>query len=78
MRFVSLLSFTLCISIGFLEATKDPNAASGRQTAVHLFEWKWSDIASECERFLGPYGYAGVQVRIYKRTSFDSMLCRLS
>ncbi|XP_008552028.1 alpha-amylase 1 [Microplitis demolitor] len=29
---------------------------------VHLFEWKWSDIAVECERFLGPKGYAGVQV----------------
>ena len=21
-----------------------------------LFEWKWTDIASECERFLGPIG----------------------
>lgn len=34
----------------------------GRQTIVHLFEWKWTDIAAECERFLGPNGYAGVQV----------------
>lgn len=30
--------------------------------AVHLFEWKWTDIASECENFLGPAGYAAVQV----------------
>lgn len=29
---------------------------------VHLFEWKWSDIARECEDFLAPNGYAGVQV----------------
>lgn len=29
---------------------------------IHLFEWKWTDIAAECERFLGPNGYAGVQV----------------
>ncbi|XP_058794696.1 alpha-amylase 2-like isoform X2 [Phymastichus coffea] len=29
---------------------------------VHLFEWKWKDIAEECERFLGPMGFAGVQV----------------
>lgn len=29
---------------------------------VHLFEWKWSDIAAECERFLAPNGYAGVQI----------------
>ncbi|EFX81580.1 alpha amylase [Daphnia pulex] len=38
------------------------NYASGRTTMVHLFEWKWDDIAAECERFLGPKGYAGVQV----------------
>ena len=39
-----------------------PNYASGRNTIVHLFEWKWDDIARECENFLGPKGYAGVQV----------------
>ena len=36
--------------------------APGRTTLVHLFEWKWNDVADECERFLGPMGYAGVQV----------------
>ncbi|KAL3892174.1 hypothetical protein ACJMK2_004408 [Sinanodonta woodiana] len=40
----------------------NPNCADGRHTITHLFEWKWSDIAQECERFLGPYGYCGVQV----------------
>jgi len=29
---------------------------------VHLFEWKWKDIAQECEDFLGPMGFDGVQV----------------
>jgi alpha-amylase len=29
---------------------------------VHLFEWRWTDIAEECERFLGPKGYSAVQV----------------
>jgi len=29
---------------------------------VHLFEWKWTDIAAECENVLGPAGYAAVQV----------------
>jgi len=29
---------------------------------VHLFEWKWADIANECETFLAPNGFAGVQV----------------
>ena len=30
---------------------------------VHLFEWKWSDIANECEQILAPAGYCGVQVK---------------
>lgn len=29
---------------------------------VHMFEWRWADIASECEEFLAPYGFGGVQV----------------
>jgi alpha-amylase len=29
---------------------------------VHLFEWKWPDIATECEAVLGPAGFAAVQV----------------
>ncbi|CAI2354046.1 unnamed protein product [Caenorhabditis sp. 36 PRJEB53466] len=33
-----------------------------RQTMVHLFEWKWTDIAKECEDFLQYYGYGAVQV----------------
>lgn len=29
---------------------------------VHLFEWRWSDIARECETFLGPQGFTAVQI----------------
>ena len=29
---------------------------------VHLFEWRWPDIARECENFLGPHGFTAVQV----------------
>jgi len=29
---------------------------------VHLFEWRWDDVARECETFLGPNGYAAVQI----------------
>jgi alpha-amylase len=40
--------------------------ASGHMAAgdvsVHLFEWKWTDIASECENVLGPAGFKAVQV----------------
>ena len=29
---------------------------------VHLFEWKWTDIAAECENVLGPAGFKAVQI----------------
>ncbi|XP_023318608.1 alpha-amylase 1-like [Trichogramma pretiosum] len=44
------------------EAYKKPHYAGNRTTMVHLFEWKFKDVARECELFLGPAGYAGVQV----------------
>lgn len=37
-------------------------SASQPSTFVHLFEWNWQDVATECETFLGPKGYAAVQV----------------
>ena len=36
--------------------------AEPRTVMVHLFEWKWNDIAAECKNFLGPHGFAAVQV----------------
>jgi alpha-amylase len=47
-----------------IEADQDPAVTSvtPRTAFVHLFEWKWTDIAQECEQFLGPKGFAGVQV----------------
>lgn len=38
------------------------NPKAGRDTFVHLFEWKWSDVAQECEEFLGPRGFNAVQI----------------
>lgn len=29
---------------------------------VHLFDWKWTDIAAECENVLGPAGFKAVQI----------------
>ncbi len=29
---------------------------------VHLFEWRWTDIAAECENFLGPAGFKAAQI----------------
>ena len=33
-----------------------------RTAFVQLFEWKWTDIARECETYLGPKGFAAVQI----------------
>ena len=35
---------------------------AGRDVMVHLFEWTWESVAEECETFLGPNNYCGVQV----------------
>jgi alpha-amylase len=37
------------------------HAAAG-DVFVHLFEWKWTDVAAECESVLGPAGFRAVQV----------------
>ncbi|XP_035787092.1 alpha-amylase-like [Anopheles albimanus] len=41
---------------------KNAHFFPGRNVIVHLFEWKFGDIAEECEQVLGPAGYGGVQV----------------
>lgn len=38
------------------------SSAVSRTAFVHLYEWQWNDIASECENFLGPKGFSAVQV----------------
>ena len=43
-------------------ALNNPNFVPGHDVIVHLFEWKWMDIADECETYLGPKGFGGVQV----------------
>lgn len=52
----SLLAANLALLLSATSAQAAPT------TFVHLFEWKWNDVATECEQFLGPQGYAAVQV----------------
>jgi alpha-amylase len=52
----------LLFSVTNIHAQKNPNVVDGRSGIVHLFEWKFSDIADECESFLALKGFAGVQV----------------
>lgn len=50
--------FQVVIALGNIE----PQFVAHRSGIVHLFEWKFADIAVECESYLGPNGFAGVQV----------------
>ncbi|XP_029474378.1 pancreatic alpha-amylase-like [Rhinatrema bivittatum] len=52
----------LLITAGLCWAQYNPNTKAGRTSIVHLFEWRWTDIASECERYLAPNGFGGVQI----------------
>lgn len=57
--------FFLVFLLNFLTISQakytEPNC-NGKQVIVHLFEWPWDAIAQECEEFLGPKGFCGVQV----------------
>ncbi|MFM4704506.1 alpha amylase C-terminal domain-containing protein [Aeromonas bivalvium] len=37
-------------------------AATAEGVMVHLFQWKFNDIANECEQVLGPKGFGSVQI----------------
>ncbi|SHE80516.1 alpha-amylase [Microbulbifer donghaiensis] len=58
MRHLLAMMSTLLLLSAFSAASN----AVPRTAFVHLFEWQWDDIASECENFLGPKGFAAVQV----------------
>ncbi|WP_438834049.1 hypothetical protein ACPDZI_23280 [Aeromonas oralensis] len=38
------------------------HTATAEGVIVHLFQWKFNDIANECETVLGPKGFGGVQI----------------
>ncbi|KAF5306201.1 hypothetical protein FQR65_LT07478 [Abscondita terminalis] len=60
-KLTGILVFLLVLQ-EFSSAQKNPHWVTNRNTIVHLFEWKWTDIADECERFLQHQGYGGVQI----------------
>ena len=48
--------------LGLSQAQWLTNYAPGHAGMIHLFEWHWAEIAAECEAFLGPRKWGGVQV----------------
>ena len=60
--FNQLVSKTIFILFLLLIVTAANAEAAPRTVFVHLFEWRWEDIAKECENFLGPKEFSAVQV----------------
>ncbi|MBC7976944.1 MAG: hypothetical protein H7138_18365, partial [Myxococcales bacterium] len=44
------------------ETTHEILADAPRVAFVQLFEWKWTDVARECETYLGPKGFTAAQI----------------
>lgn len=66
---LSLISFALVLGLTLSNSESDEQSIQTpdyrqlpRTTFVHLFEWKWSDVEKECVEYLGPNGFAAVQV----------------
>ncbi|KAK7091849.1 alpha-amylase-like [Littorina saxatilis] len=60
--FLRWLVVVLCCSSASCSDWSELHCVTGRTTLVQLFEWRWADVARECEDFLGPKGFCGVQI----------------
>lgn len=63
----SLLICALLAAIAFASPIVEPKVNLWQgvvrpRNIVHLFEWKFSDVANECEQYLAPNGFDGVQI----------------
>lgn len=61
-RILTISAAVALAACGTEEAPAPEVAAADPVAFVQLFEWKWPDIARECEEFLGDAGYTAVQV----------------
>lgn len=59
MKFTQRRLSTAFLGLSLMSAAASVSAGTA---FVHLFEWKWDDIATECESFLGPKGFDAVQI----------------
>ncbi|XP_074600150.1 alpha-amylase-like [Brevipalpus obovatus] len=62
MNIFLILVLSIVINVLFVNGVEfdDPHFKDDRTTVVNLFEWRFDEIAKECERFLGPNGFGGV------------------
>ncbi|XP_060088279.1 pancreatic alpha-amylase-like isoform X2 [Heteronotia binoei] len=60
LRCLLLLLLLAVLGLCWISYKSDPQTR--RTSIVHLFEWRWTDVALECERYLAPNGFAGIQI----------------
>ena len=57
---------TTLLAVGAVRTAENAEASTAspgvKDVIVHLFEWPWASVASECTSTLGPKGFGGVQV----------------
>ncbi|MFY1703652.1 carbohydrate-binding module family 20 domain-containing protein [Micromonospora sp. WMMA1923] len=60
----ALAATLLAATLSTVAAAPPATAAvqANGDSIVHLFQWRWSSVAQECETNLGPNGWGGVQV----------------
>src|SRR5688572_4166491 len=75
-RTIGILAGALALAVGCTDGADPANGEGAenegdhaifvqdpsRTAFVHLFEWKWTDVARECETYLGPKGFTAVQI----------------
>lgn len=61
---ILIMSWIICITLCLACMVIDVLSAGYHNTgaSVQLFQWKWTDIAEECENFLSLKGYKGKEV----------------
>ncbi|MDX2411098.1 MAG: alpha-amylase family protein [Woeseiaceae bacterium] len=59
---VTMLALGACAANDEQAASSEPVSAAPAGVFAQMFEWRWNDIAEECENVLGPAGYAAVQI----------------
>jgi alpha-amylase len=59
---LALCATLAACSGGAAKTDAGANAAAPVPVLVHLFGWRWTDVARECETSLGPAGFTGVQI----------------
>ncbi|MEV8510541.1 carbohydrate-binding module family 20 domain-containing protein [Actinoplanes sp. NPDC051475] len=63
---VTTLLATALLAVGVVrhgdQAEASAASPGAKDVIVHLFEWPWASVATECTTVLGPKGFGGVQV----------------